>query len=266
MRYEKISLTAEDKSIFMDAYLADPVGGKARKALLVIPGGGYGGLACDREGEPIAMAFLPHGYNAFVLHYTVGLKKPFPAQLIESSLAIKYIKDHAANLGIDPDEVFTVGFSAGGHLAACTGVLWKHPAIYEAVDMPYGYNKPKGTMLIYPVLSTDWHDISFANLWCTATPTQEQLDAVSIEKLVDADSAPAFILHTADDQVVDVKNSLTLAWALSNVGHRFELHIYPHAPHGVALGNDLTDCGNPDWNDPAIAKWVDHAAYWAERL
>ena len=62
----------------MDAYIADRVGDFTRKAVLVIPGGGYNNVCSDREGEPIAMAFLPHGYNAFVLHYTVGRKKPFP--------------------------------------------------------------------------------------------------------------------------------------------------------------------------------------------
>ncbi|MBQ7335135.1 MAG: alpha/beta hydrolase [Clostridia bacterium] len=268
MKYEKIALPQEDGDVFLEAYIADRIGDFTRKALLVIPGGGYGSVCSEREGEPIAMAFLPHGYNAFVLHYTVGRKKPFPAQLIQATKAIKHIKDHAEEYNINPDELFVVGFSAGGHLAASTGTLWKMEEIYQAVDMPYAYNKPRGVMLMYPVISPAYqhHIASFCNLWCTDTPSAEQLDAAAIEKHVDADSSPAFVLHTANDQTVDVKNALTLAEAYSTAGVPYELHIYPDAPHGVALGNRITECHNPKYNNPAIAKWVENAAYWADSL
>ena len=264
MRFEKIPLSPTDESVYMDAYIADRVGDFTRKAILVIPGGGYNNVCSDREGEPIAMAFLPHGYNAFVLHYTVGRKKPFPAQLIEVARAIKQIRDCADEYNIDPNAVFTVGFSAGGHLAASSGVLWKLPEVQAALDMPYGYNKPTGVMLIYPVISAAYHAISFNNLLCSDTPSQEMLDACSIERHVDADSAPAFIMHTVNDQIVDVKNALALAWAYADAGVLYEMHIYPDAPHGAALGNRITECGVAKWNNPAIAKWVEQAVAWAE--
>ena len=263
MKLERIPLSSTDEEIYMDAYVADPIKALTRKAILVIPGGGYHSLA-EREGEPIAMAFLPYGYNAFVLHYSVGRRRPFPVQLIEVARAIKHIKDHAEDYGIDPDEVFTVGFSAGGHLSASAGVLWKLDEVREAVEMPYGYNKPKGCMLIYPVISQ--HTGSFKNLWCTDTPSEEQIRAVSIDQHVDADSAPAFILHTANDQIVNVSNAINVASAYSKAGVPFELHIYPDSPHGVALGNHITECGNEKWNRPAIAEWVRMAAYWADHL
>ena len=264
MRFERIPLSSTDEDIYMDAYIADPTQTFTRKAILVIPGGGYGHVCSDREGEPIAMAFLPYGYNAFVLHYSVGRKRPFPAQLIEVARAIKHIKDHAAEFGIDPEELFTVGFSAGGHLSASAGVLWKLDEVQAAVDMPYGYNKPKGVMLIYPVISQ--HTGSFKNLWCTDTPSEEQYEAVMIDRHVDADSSPAFIMHTANDEIVNVSNSLAAAQAYSRAGVPFELHIYPDAPHGVALGNDITAKGRPKWKNSAIAEWVRMAAAWADTL
>lgn len=266
MKFEKIPLSSEDESVYMDAYIADTVGDFTRKALLVIPGGGYGNVCAEREGEPIAMAFLPKGYNAFVLHYTVGRKKPFPAQLIEVARAIKHIRDHAKEYNLDADAVFVVGFSAGGHLAASAGVLWKLPEVQAALDMPYGYNKPTGVMLIYPVISAAYHAISFNNLLCADAPSAEMLDAVSIEKHVDADSSPAYILHTANDQVVDVRNALAIAGAYATAGVPFEMHIYPDAPHGVALGNRITECGVAKWNNAEIARWVDQATAWAETM
>ena len=269
MRFEKIPLSVENEQVYLDAYIADPIKALTRKAILVIPGGGYSTVCADREGEPIAMAFLPYGYNAFVLHYTVDRIHTFPTQLIEVAKAIKHIKDHAGEYNIDPENVFTVGFSAGGHLSACAGTMWKLDAVQEAVDMPYGYNKPTGIMPIYPVISADpahSHGGSFHNLWGTDEPTQEQLDEVSLEKQVDERSAPCFLVHTADDTVVPVMNSLLFAQAYAACGRTFELHIYPSAPHGMALGNDITALGHAPWSGKNLEKWVEQAALWAELL
>ena len=263
MTVERITL---HENVYLDAYISDKLAGLERKAILVIPGGGYSCICADREGEPIAQAFIPYGYNAFVLHYTVDGKHPFPTQLIEVAEAIKHIKDNAENYGISKDKVFVVGFSAGGHLAGCAGVLWKHPEIYKSIDMPYAYNKPTGVILMYPVVSPKYHGFSFNHLLCKDDPTAEELNTVSLERFVDSESAPAFIFHTATDEVVNVKNSLCLANAYSDAGVKYEMHIYPDAPHGIALANKITACGKGYWNDPAMAEWVRMAAYWAENV
>ncbi len=260
MKFQKIQLT---EKAYMDAYIADKITDFTRKAILIIPGGAYQGVAAEREGEPIAQAFMPYGYNAFVLHYSVN-EKPFPQQLIEASMAMKHIRDNSEEYGIDPNKVFVAGFSAGGHLAASLGVLWKRPEIYDAVDMSFGYNKPNGMMLIYPVISPEYHRGSFKNL-LMGDMTDEKLAECSIEKHVDENSSPAFIMHSSNDSLVDVRNSLCLANALADKKIKFEMHIYPDAPHGVALGNEITRCGNEKWCDASIAKWVQSAVEWAEK-
>lgn len=268
MIYKKIQLSETDSDIYLEAFVAEKVGDFVRNAILIIPGGGYGSVCADREGEPIALAFIPFGYNAFVLHYSVNRKRPYPAQLIEASLAMKHIKDNAAEYNINPERVFVTGFSAGGHLAASLGVLWHRKEIYDAIDMPFGYNKPSGIMLAYPVISSEKfsHQDTFKNLWCTDTPTEEQLKYTSIELHVDENSAPAYIMHTANDQAVNVKNSLLLANAYADCKMTFEMHIYPDAPHGVALGNQITECNTPKWVNSSIAKWIENAAEWASSL
>jgi len=222
-------------------------------------------VCAEREGEPIAMAFMPYGFNAFVLHYSVG-NKPFPVQLIQASRAIKHIRDNAEKYNIDPDKVFTVGFSAGGHLAACLGTMWDRKDIYDEINMPFGYNKPNGMMLIYPVISAKYHDTSLKNLLQNANPTEEMLADCSIENHVSENSSPAFIMHTSNDEIVDVRNSLVLANAFAEKGVEFEMHIYPDAPHGIALGNEITKCGREKWCNEAISKWVKHAVVWADSL
>ena len=101
MIYKKIILDEFDENVFLEAYIAESVGDFVRNAILIIPGGGYSTVCSDREGEPIAMAFMPYGYNAFVLHYSAG-KKAFPAHLIQASMAIKYIRDNAKAYNINP--------------------------------------------------------------------------------------------------------------------------------------------------------------------
>ncbi len=265
MIYKKIMLDENDESVFLEAYIADKVGDFVRNAILVIPGGAYRMVCSNREGEPIAMAFMPHGYNAFVLHYSAG-KKAFPAHLIQASMAMKHIKDNASEYNINPDRVFTVGFSAGGHLAASLGTMWDRKEIYDSVDMPYGYNKPTGMMLIYPVISAKYHLFSFERLFMDENVSEEKLEMCSIENCVNEKSSPAYILHTSNDEVVDVRNSLTLANAMAQKQIKFEMHIYPDGPHGVALGNEITKCGNEKWCNPCIADWVINAVKWADNL
>ena len=263
---KKIPLDAVNENVYLECFVSDKVDNFTRKAILVIPGGGYGIVCSDREGEPIALAFVAQGFNAFVLHYSVASNSNncFPTQLIEAAKAIKYIKDNAKEMGHDADKVFVTGFSAGGHLCAMTGILWNLPEIYKEVEMPYGYNKPAGVMPIYPVVNE--HSESFSNLLGTKNPTQEQLYRVHLEKHVTKDSSPVFIMHTSNDSVVPVSNSLDLARAYADAGLMFELHIYPDAPHGIALGNELTSRGVAEWVEPAIAKWVENAVYWAEKI
>ena len=267
MIYKKVQLDENDKDVFLEVYVADKVGDFVRNAILVIPGGGYGMVCSEREGEPVGMAFMPYGYNAFVLHYAVK-KKPFPSHLIQASKAMKHIKDHAEEYNIDPDRVFVTGFSAGGHLAATLGTMWDRKEIYDEVDMPFGYNKPAGMMLIYPVISSAefGHKGSFKNLLMDENPSDEKMAEVSIENCICEKSSPAYIVHSSNDQAVNVRNALVLADALAKQKIEFELHIYPDAPHGVALGNEITACGNEKWNYPAMSHWVENAVVWAKSI
>ena len=264
MIFRKISISPDaGPDVWMDAYTADPIPGYTRRAMLVIPGGGYGGVCSDREGEPIAHAFLARGFNAFVLHYTVGRKKPYPAQLEEASRAVVNIRENAEEYGIDPERVFAVGFSAGGHLAGSLGTMWHRLGEFNDA------NRPTGVILVYPVVSgvQPYSEMgTIRNLWCTDDPTEEQRRTASLELAVDERSAPAFIVHTSNDQAVDVRNSLVLAEAYRAHGLQFEMHIYPDAPHGVALGSDITRCGNEKWSNPRIARWTGEAAEWTESV
>lgn len=259
MIYDKIML---DDRALLQVYAPEKPCDYIRDALLIMPGGGYGEICDDREGEPIALEFLQKGYSCFVLHYSVRDNAKFPIPLIEASRAMKWIKDNADKYNINPDRVFAMGFSAGGHLAASLGILWHLEEIYDFIDMPYGYNKPTGILPIYPVISANvpTHITSFYNILGNSEPTKEELDSFSLELYVDEKSSPAFICHTSTDEAVSVHNSLCLAetYAYSNIP--VELHVFKDAPHGIALGNKITMCGNPKWK--TAETWTELADKW----
>ncbi len=268
MIHERIPLRQDDPDVWLETFVPDPLQGFVRKAILVIPGGAYCFVCSDREGEPIAQAFLPYGYAAFVLHYSVAGSRVFPAQLIEASAAMKHIRDNSERYGIDPTRVFVTGFSAGGHLAGSLGVLWHRKEIYEAVPMPFGYNRPDGMILVYPVISADpaiSHADSFRYLF-GGEPTPEQSEEASLEKRVDERSAPVFLVHSSDDTAVPVENSLRMAEAYRKAGRTFSLMICPEGPHGFALGNDITALGIPAMSSPLLASWLPAAVRWADSL
>lgn len=267
MIFKSIKLVEGKDNVKLDCYIADKTSGYTRKALLVIPGGGYAGICSDREGEPIAHAFMPYGFNTFVLHYSVGeanCQKWNP--LIEASLAMKHIKDNAEEYGIDLDKVFATGFSAGGHLCASLGILWHCEELYRDIDMPFGYNKPKGIVPVYPVVSSDpktSHRGSFYNL-VGRDKSEEEYAEFSLELRVDERSAPAFIVHTANDQVVNVRNSIKLADAYAEHRIPFELHVFENAPHGMALSNAITANQKSLYDNPHNAHWIQLAVEWMD--
>ena len=237
--------------------------------IVICPGGGYHWLS-EREAEPIAAAFLGRGFATFILRYTVHTKEQEGAAdykpLKQVALAIRHIRENAAQYNVDPDYIFTCGFSAGGHLAASAGVLWEHPALDDLLaDAPKGIARPTGMILSYPVISAGEyaHRGSFLNLCGSKEATQEQMDAFSLEKYVSATTPPAFIWHTFADNLVPVENSLLLARAMADAKVPFELHIFPAGIHGLALANEQTASGSPEANvHPNCAVWVDLATTW----
>lgn len=269
MTNQKVLLDGSNPDIFLECYIADPTKDFVRDAMLVIPGGGYYDVCADREGEPIALAFLGRGMNAFVLHYSVKEKAKFPQPLLEASKAVKYIRDHAKEFQTNPDRIFACGFSAGGHLCAALGTLWHKPEIYEAAGLSYGENKIAGMLPIYPVISgilPGTHMGSFQNLLGSQSPTREELERYSLERCVDEHTVPAFLVHTAEDQAVGADNSLVFAQALIRCKIPCELHLYPKGPHGIALANRITWGGNPGYLLPNAEKWVDQAMEWMGQL
>ena len=256
----------KDKKITLTAYVAGATPAVppslCRRAVLICPGGSYR-YCSNVEGEPIALAYLAAGFNAFVLDYSVTSEneegKKFPGQLIEAAMAVKFIKDNAEKFHIDPNYVFVNGYSAGGHLAASLGILYNSDYVRAALDMPENYARPAGMVLAYPVITSGKHTHaeSIRNILHEDSENEEARRAVSLETRVDESTVPAFIWHTRTDALVAVQNSLLLASALADNNVPFELHVYPDGPHGLSLSNSVVG----RVNDTA-AQWFSESVRW----
>ena len=219
-----------------------------RPAVIILPGGAYRWLS-DREGEPVASAFLAAGISAFILRYTVADDGYFPCALIETFEAVKYVRAHASEWHIDPHRIWLCGFSAGGHAAGAAGTLWNHP-FAQSIGYTGREHRADGMILSYPVISsgTFAHRDSIRNLLGPRSEDASFLALVSLEQQVNDDTPPAFLWHTAKDGTVPVQNSLLYATALVEHGVECEMHIYPRGDHGLSTAR--FDVLEPRWYHP----------------
>lgn len=268
MKQNTFNFEVKGHTIVLDSYIEE--GSSGRDSVLIFPGGGYENLSVDREGVAIAEAYLARGLNAFVLQYAVGPEYVYPSHLTDASFAIMYIKSHADEFGINSDRIFTVGFSAGGHLSGSMAVLHKNHEVLSYLGIEKDANKPCGSILAYPVVSANvaTHEGSFVRLAGKpfAEISAEERNTLSLEANVDADSAPVFIWHTSEDPGVPMLGSLRLTEAYYSIGRAVTLHVYPYGPHGIALANERTSCDNPDWIQPLAESWVDESVRWIKTV
>ena len=241
--------------------LTEEMGRRKRGALLICPGGGYD-YCSEREASPVAYRFLGAGYAAFVLRYSCVDKK-FPTALLECAASVKYIRENSEKFDIDPDRIFVMGFSAGGHLAASMANLWDKKMLSDALGCESQMLKVNGSILAYPVILSDpklTHEGSIANLLCHKDDTKLR-EFLSMDKQVGKQTPPTFLWHCSDDGCVPVENSLYYMQALSAAGIPFEAHIYPNGGHGLALCDATTATWEGHYQ-PAAAKWAERCIDW----
>ncbi len=234
-----------------------------RPAVLICPGGSYEHVS---RQEWLALAFVSHGYNAFLLDYSVAPVR-YPAALLELAASLAYIRSHAAHFHTVPEAVAVAGFSAGGHLAACLGTLWQEPFIAREIGIPSRSFRPDALILGYPVISltrfTHSHSCD-----CLLGPDKDekQEEHLSLDKRVSKDTPPTFLWHTVTDPVVPVENSLSFACALQAHHIPMELHLYPQGGHGLSLCTAETAHGNKDNILPHCATWFSLCDEWLHLL
>lgn len=238
-----------------EGFLAEDGG---RWGVLILPGGGYGVVA-PSEGEPVALAFLGAGVQAFVLKYSVAPVR-WPQQLLETAAAIAYLRKNAKRYGIAPDKIAVCGFSAGGHLAGCAANLWGHSVIEEKLGLAGEQVRPDAAILSYPVIFIKeiGENMTRDNLFGEGPLAAE----TSLETSVTDQNPPAFLWTTYTDGTVPMENTLAYAAALRGRSIPFELHIFNKGPHAMGIATpdsawqaDHTDVRASEWH-PLCVSWL----------
>ncbi len=267
---EKIALTAKTKGYnsgykaCLSCYIPDEGITQAQeggmRAVIICAGGGYHSRAAH-EDEPIALVFASAGIASFVLNYSVA-PATFPQALCEAAEAVSLVRKNADKWGINPQKIAILGFSAGGHLAACLGVFYDKSEVLDNLGGRAEDYKPDGMLLCYPVITggEKAHIGSFMNL-LGKEYSKERAAELSIENLVSETTPPAFVFHTFEDTVVPVQNSICFAEAMARHNVNCEMHIFPHGNHGVALANGVVGV----YNKEAII-WPELAKRWLFNL
>lgn len=260
--------TPLSKDAYFDAYLMDQYEDlepdRLRPAAVIAPGGGYA-FVSPREGEPVAMALLAKGCQAFVLHYSVGPEHRFPTALLELAEAVRTIRQHAAEWHVNPEAIIGVGFSAGGHLVASLGTLIAQTVLADYQPDEIRLN---GMMLGYPVITSGEFKEpgSFDQLIGPDASPALRLQ-VSLERQVSAQTPPTFLWTTMTDETVPVENSIRFAEALHEHDVACELHIFPAGRHGLSLATRETWSQRHDYGkEPVVAQWLSLFATWLQQF
>ena len=229
----------ENRNVTLTTMLQD-VGGEFgeiqnRPAILILPGGGYS-MCSDREAEVIAYPFLHAGYQAFVLRYSVKENRTWPNPLTDYEQAITMIREKANEWHVLPEKIAVIGFSAGGHLAACAATVSKE--------------RPNAAILGYAAMEQDLADL-----------IQPGTEVPSPTLYVDGKTPPCFLFAARDDAVVPIHNTLNFQLALTKYGIQFESHIYAYGGHGFGTGakniaGDALCRRIPNWVYDAIG-WLE---------
>jgi acetyl esterase/lipase len=231
----------------LEAYLPEKENAKG-VAVIICPGGGYSVIVYQGEGTASAKEFVKRGIAAFVLKYRLPddaiMTNKTVGPLQDAQQAIKLVRENALKWNIDPAKIGIMGFSAGGHLAATAATH---------VDKAWIENRNKTSLrpdfqiLVYPVISMQenlTHKDSRKKL-LGETPSQATVDLFSNELQVNANTPQAYITHAADDNVVDVDNSIGYFEALRRNKIPVEMHIYPKGNHGFIFRRK-------DWMEPLL--------------
>ncbi|RPA59846.1 alpha/beta hydrolase [Aerococcus agrisoli] len=302
MQSEIIQLYDDREDVTLTTYVIDPIRTSnvdlVRPAVIICPGGSY--MYCsDREAEPVAMAFNAMGFNAFVLRYSVYGQgkttaeiiaegqfpvKPdvvFPHALKETARAFEILHQHASEWHIDTDKIGLAGFSAGGHNTGMYSNVWHTDLIQNATSLKGSDLKPAFNISGYALTDIAYYyRQNIANpdpnvkAYATAIslacfgkpmPSEEEVEQYSVPGTVNEKTPPTFIWGTRDDDVVNVRDSLSLAMALEEHEIPFAMHIFQAGPHGLSVANELSAVMPNQINETA-AQWVPLVEKWLKEL
>lgn len=230
------------------------------RAVLSIPGGGYGFVSVENEGVDVAKALTPHGITVFALAYRLpgeGWANRADVPLQDAQRAMRLIRANAGKYGIDPARLGLLGFSAGGHLGAMLSV-GHGDAVYAPVDAADRQSaRPAYAGLVYPVTSFVSAGLNSrsAEMLLGADRDPSLLARYTPLDRVTGETPPTFLVHAMDDSTVPVAQSLDMIAACRKAGVPVEAHLLEKGGHGFGALHLPADSPGRLWTD-IFARWT----------
>lgn len=205
-------------------------------AVIICPGGGYVNLSTEREGVQFANWMSTLGVTSFVLKYRMA-EFGHPAPLQDVLRAMRLVRSHAAEYGVDPARIGVMGSSAGGHLAASAGTLFDHPLGRTGAALDAVSARPDFLMLLYPVITMQEPAVHKGSRKALlgAAPSAADVALMSVETQVTAATPPTLLIHTQEDRTVPVENSILFYQALTRAHVPAEMYLFEHGSHGMGM-------------------------------
>jgi acetyl esterase/lipase len=248
---------AEDQPRLTLFPLAKDPAHPARSAVIVVPGGGYHVLVTTYEGVDPAKWLNNLGVSAFMLEYRLPPRYRHPVELEDAARALRWVRAHADEYGIDPHRIGIWGFSAGGHLASTLATHFDAGNVAAADPIDRVSSRPDFVILSYPVIDPIGPgSIATFKTLIGDPPDPRLVRELSNDLHVTADTPPAFLVQADDDPVVSSDSSVNYYLALRHAGVPAELHIYQRGGHGFGLAP----------LDPVLSSWTTRLADWLRGL
>ena len=209
--------------------------------VIIMPGGGYHYETVDKEGRDVARWFNSIGVSAFVLKYrlpnTDSRRFGPEIPLHDAQRALRLVRFHAQEWGVQSSRIGVLGCSAGGHLASTLGTHFDAGDASATDPVERMSSRPDFLMLGYPVISMQQgltHAGSRDEL-LGKKPSGDLIRQFSNELHVTTNTPPVFIFCATDDRTVKVDNSLDFYNAARAAQVPAELHIFEKGGHGFGL-------------------------------
>ena len=219
--------------------------------MIVCPGGGYFGLAYDHEGDKIARYFTSKGITTVVLRYRVPRRQGVPKHMAawqDAQRCVRVVRSRAGELGINPDKIGIMGFSAGGHLTLMTATTSQTNS-YEPIDEIDKLSASVNFAVpVYPAyVLKDGAD---------EPNTGKGNDSELVGDFAFDEKTPPMCFVHGDDDVYSPMGSVAVYAKLRKMEIPAELHIYARVGHGFG--------GNP--TDDHLGDWLNRVYYWMQKM
>lgn len=152
-------------------------------------------MHADEEAEPAALTFLARGYHAFILYYSLKQESGYPNTLLEAAEAVKTVRENASEWGIDPKQIYMMGFSAGAHTTAMLASQWKSSGVAETLGCRPEMIKPDKAVLCYGVMRLNPPDEQALKDPELPSIKKGDYSSTDVIQSISRDTVPLFLWH-----------------------------------------------------------------------